>query len=234
MIVGKSAQATIDPKSVLARVQASAAMSGLAQRLIRPTQDIGTPNAKIRLGFVDSVDYANWECTALIGDQTTLIPGLPMLANAEPVAQAMGMFAQVGNEYTLIGMMYPYPSVWTSYTATMTSSGGGLVATTTGRYRDIGMDREVEVRSTITTLGAAGVFNWLLPSAPAAPLVSWDPIGVATAINTATSLRVGLTTIYSGGSNVSMANSTARVSNTVPFAAAVGNTFSLKAIYPRV
>jgi hypothetical protein len=218
----------------LAQVQASAALGGLAQRLIRPTQDIGTPDAKIRLGFIDSVDYANWVCTALIGDQTTLIPGLPMLANAEPVDQAMGMFAQVGNEYTLIGMLFPYPSVWTSYVSTMTSSGGGLVATSTARYRDIGMDREVEIRSAITTLGTAGVFNWNLPSAPASPLVAWDPVGVATAVDTSASLRVGLTSIYTGGSNVSMTSSTARVSNTTPFAAAVGDTYSLRATYPRV
>jgi hypothetical protein len=123
---------------------------------------------------------------------------------------------------------------WTAYAPAMSSSGGGLVATSTGRYRDIGDDREVEIRSTITVLGAAGVYNWALPSAPVAPTAAWDPLGVGTAVDVSASLRVGLTALFSGGANISMANSTARVGNTVPFAAAVGDTYSIRARYQRV
>lgn len=105
MITGKSSQITINPASVLARVRADAAMNGLAQKLIAPTQDIGTPDAKIRLGWVDTVDYTAWTCNAYVGDQGTLLPNLPMMANARPVAQTMGVFTQVGNEYILLGLL---------------------------------------------------------------------------------------------------------------------------------
>lgn len=126
----------------------------------------------------------------------------------------------------------PTDPQWVDYVSVMGSSGGGLVATTTARYRDTGNRREVEIRSTITALGSAGVYNWTLPSAPVSPAASWDAVGVASVVDTSGGVRAGMTALYSGGSNISMANGTGgRVSNTVPFAAAVGDTYEIKASY---
>jgi hypothetical protein len=128
-----------------------------------------------------------------------------------------------------------YPPVdpqWVIYVTSLASSGGGLVAATNARYRDTGNSREVEIRSTITTLGAAGIYNWTLPSAPVSPAASWDAIGVGSVVDISAGLRAGMTAIYSGGSNVSMANGTGgRLSNTVPFTAAVGDTYMIKVSY---
>jgi hypothetical protein len=142
----------------------------------------------------------------------------------------------VGNNVSNADLSDPsniFPATpWVSYTSTMASSGGGLVATTTARYRDIGNKREVEIRSTITTLGAAGVYNWSLPSTPVSPTASWDPLGTATVVDVSANIRAGLVAFYSGGSSVSMAGDTgARVSNTSPYAAAVGDTYSIKVSY---
>lgn len=95
----------VEPATVLARARADSALRGVADKLIIPTKDIGTPDSKIRLGWVDLINYDTWLCRAYIGDQTTPIPNLPIAANARPVQNAMGVFVQVGNEYTLIGML---------------------------------------------------------------------------------------------------------------------------------
>lgn len=95
----------VNPATILARARADTALRGVADKLIIPTKDVGTPDAKIRLGWVDLVNYDTWLCRAYIGDQTTPIPNIPIMANARPLVEAMGVFYQMGNEYVLMGML---------------------------------------------------------------------------------------------------------------------------------
>lgn len=168
---------------------------------------------------------------------TTPIYGLPFLELGDAPDLASGTedlaLAVETALSDLAVALDPANAAWVVFACTMSSSGGaGLTATTTGRYRDHGDRREVEIRSTITAIGPAGVYNWTLPSAPVAPTASWDPLGTGTIVDTSANLRAGLTAVFSGGSNISLVNTTGgRVSNTVPFAVAVGDTYSLKASY---
>lgn len=95
----------VQPAVILAKARSEAALRGVADKLILPTKDIGTPYAKMRLGWVTTVNLDNWTCTAYVGDQGTPLPNLPIAANARPVQNGMGAFMQVGDEYTLTGML---------------------------------------------------------------------------------------------------------------------------------
>lgn len=95
----------VQPAVILAKARSDAALRGVADKLILPTKDIGTPYAKMRLGWVTTVNLDNWTCSAYVGDQGTPLPNLPIAANARPVQNGMGAFLQVGDEYTLMGML---------------------------------------------------------------------------------------------------------------------------------
>lgn len=95
----------VQPALILAKARSDAALRGVADKLILPAKDIGTPYTKMRLGWVTLVNLDNWTCTAYIGDQGTSLPNLQMAANSRPVQNAMGVFLQVGDEYTLMGML---------------------------------------------------------------------------------------------------------------------------------
>lgn len=94
---------------ILQQAQSGAATSRLAEIIKRQARPLGTPYAKVRLGYITAFDPATWTCTALIGDLLTVIPNIPVLGNVLPSIEATGMFAQTGGdsttEYTLLGML---------------------------------------------------------------------------------------------------------------------------------
>lgn len=96
---------TGDPKAILGRAQGDSALRLLAEKIQQPTAPIGTPAAKIRMGTIVSVDATNWTCEALIGEMVDTTPGIPMVGDISPGLYSMGVFCQVGNEYTLIGVL---------------------------------------------------------------------------------------------------------------------------------
>lgn len=100
----------VRPAEILASAQAAASVRGLSQKILQKTDPDGTPDAKLRMGFVVAFDAATWTCTALIGDQLTQVPGIPILADVMPAVECAGHFLQVGNEYTLIGMLAKGPA----------------------------------------------------------------------------------------------------------------------------
>jgi hypothetical protein len=100
----------VRPAEILAAAQATASVRGLSQKILQKTDPDGTPAAKVRLGLVVAVDTATWTCTALIGDQLTQVPGIPVLAGVVPVVECAGQFVQVGDQYTLIGMLAKGPA----------------------------------------------------------------------------------------------------------------------------
>lgn len=96
---------TGDPKAILGRAQGDSALRLLAEKIRQPTAPIGTPYAKIRMGTIVSVDATNWTCEALVGEMTNTVSGIPMIGDISPGLYSMGIFTQVDNEYTLIGVL---------------------------------------------------------------------------------------------------------------------------------
>jgi hypothetical protein len=100
----------VRPAEILAAAQTNASIRGLSQKILQQTGPDGTPFAKGRLGFVVAFDTATWTCTALIGDQLTQVPGIPVLADVVPAVECAGQFLQIGDQYTLIGMLAKGPA----------------------------------------------------------------------------------------------------------------------------
>lgn len=99
----------VKPAEILAKAQAQSTTNQLAKKLLLQSDPPGTPAAKTRLGYVVAFDAATWTCTALIGDQLTQVPEIPVLAGVVPVIECAGMFQQVGDQYTLFGMLNKGP-----------------------------------------------------------------------------------------------------------------------------
>lgn len=95
----------VSPAAILAGARNDSAIRQLAEKIQRPNTDTGTPFAKTRIGFISAVDYTTWTCTAYFTDLTSPIPGIPMIGEVAAVASAQGVFTQVGNQYTLIGIL---------------------------------------------------------------------------------------------------------------------------------
>lgn len=95
----------VSPAAILAGARNDSAIRHLAEKIQRPNTDTGTPFAKTRIGFISAVDYTTWTCTAYFTDLTSPIPGIPMIGEVAAVASAQGVFTQVGNQYTLIGIL---------------------------------------------------------------------------------------------------------------------------------
>lgn len=99
----------VKPSEILNNLQADRQVGLLSDKLKAQIQPAGTPDAKLRLGYVAAFDPATWTVTALIGDQLTSIPNIPVLQGVLPLVEQAGMFAQVSRdattEYTLIGML---------------------------------------------------------------------------------------------------------------------------------
>jgi hypothetical protein len=104
----------VKPAEILARMQGSTSIGKLASKIQRGIEPPGTPDGKFRLGFVVSFDPTTWTVTALIGDQLTQVPNIPVLAGVVPVAECAAYFGQVSGgsttEYTLLGMLPKGPS----------------------------------------------------------------------------------------------------------------------------
>jgi hypothetical protein len=99
----------VKPSEVLSKLTIEAQTAGLSGKLQRTITPAGTPDAKLRLGYVMAFDPATWTVTAMIGDQLTQITGIPALAGFQPMIEQAGMFMQTGgdgtSQYTLIGML---------------------------------------------------------------------------------------------------------------------------------
>lgn len=99
----------VKPSEVLSKLAVESQTAGLSGKLQRIIAPEGTPDAKVRLGYVMSFDPATWTVTAMIGDALTQITGIPALAGFQPMVEQAGMFLQTGGDgttqYTLIGML---------------------------------------------------------------------------------------------------------------------------------
>lgn len=99
----------VKPSEVLSKLAVESQTAGLSGKLQRIIAPEGTPDAKVRLGYVMSFDPATWTVTAMIGDALTQISGIPALAGFQPMVEQAGMFLQTGGDgttqYTLIGML---------------------------------------------------------------------------------------------------------------------------------
>lgn len=95
----------VQPKAILAAARSDMALRAMAEKLLSPITPTGTPFAKTRIGFVSAVDVPSWTCTAYFTDLTTPIPGIPILDEVVARPNTLAAFTQVGNQYTLIGML---------------------------------------------------------------------------------------------------------------------------------
>jgi hypothetical protein len=99
----------VHPSAILSNAKALVDTTRLADTLSRQIDPGGTPDAKIRLGYVTSFDPSTWTVTATIGDPLTPIPNVPVLAHVLPAIEAPALFAQTGGnsttEYALMGML---------------------------------------------------------------------------------------------------------------------------------
>jgi hypothetical protein len=99
----------VEPQRVLANLQQSVQLSKLSSKLQTFKDPGGTPDAKIRLGYVSAFDPQTWTVTAQIGDQVTAIPNIQVLGHVQPMIGQAGMFIQTGgdktSQYTMIGVL---------------------------------------------------------------------------------------------------------------------------------
>jgi hypothetical protein len=99
----------VKPSEILSKLAVEAQTAGLSNKLQRLTAPAGTPDAKVRVGYVMAFDPATWTVTAMVGDSITQITGIPALAGFQPMIQQAGLFLQAGGDgttqYTLIGML---------------------------------------------------------------------------------------------------------------------------------
>lgn len=99
----------VKPQQVLANLQRDAQLLKLSNKLQTFKDPGGTPDAKIRLGYVSAFDPQTWTVTAQIGDQVTAIPNIQVLGHVVPMIGQAGMFAQTGgdktSQYTMIGVL---------------------------------------------------------------------------------------------------------------------------------
>lgn len=94
----------VNPAQLLAAAKTDISLRNMAAKL-QPPNPMGTPYAKIRIGFLSAIDIATWTCTAYFSDLLTPIPGIPILDGVAAHPDGLAMFAQVANEYTLIGLL---------------------------------------------------------------------------------------------------------------------------------
>lgn len=99
----------IKPAEILSNLHVDRQIGKLSDKLKGEIQPSGTPDAKFRLGYVAAFDPVTWTVTAMIGDQMTSIPKIPVLQGVLPLVEQSGLFAQVSRdattEYTLVGML---------------------------------------------------------------------------------------------------------------------------------
>lgn len=99
----------VKPSEVLSALTVESQTAGLSDKLKRIVTPPGTPDAKVRVGYVSTFDPATWTVTAFIGDSVTPIASVPVLAGFQPIEEQPGMFLQTGgdgtSQYTLIGMI---------------------------------------------------------------------------------------------------------------------------------
>lgn len=103
-MIGSGAK-LVQTQEILAKAQRESSTRNLSQKLLQQIEGDGVPYAKTRLGWIQSVNYDLWTCTALIGDQVVPVPDIPMASNARPVSLTVGIFTQVGDQYILLGVL---------------------------------------------------------------------------------------------------------------------------------
>lgn len=99
----------VKPQQVLANLVQGAQIDKLSGKLNRMAIPGGTPDAKVRLGYVTAFDPQTWTVTAMIGDQLTSIPNIQVLGHVQPMIEQAGLFVQTGgdrtSQYTMIGVL---------------------------------------------------------------------------------------------------------------------------------
>lgn len=99
----------VKPSEILSKLTVEAQTAGLTGKLQAITSPGGTPDAKVRMGYVSAFDPQTWTVTANIGDQVTSIAGIPALVGFQPIVGQVGIFLQTGGDgttqYTLAGML---------------------------------------------------------------------------------------------------------------------------------
>jgi hypothetical protein len=123
---------TGSPSDILGRAKTDSSLRRLATKIQQPTDDRGTPFSKTRIGFVSTIDYAAWTCTAYFTDLLTPVPNIPILDEVNAAPDTQGVFTQVGNEYTLVGMLSRGPQVQNAY-----HTGADLLAPLSGAWGNL-------------------------------------------------------------------------------------------------
>lgn len=99
----------VKPSEVLSKLTVESQTAGLSGKLQRTIAPEGTPDAKVRLGYVVAFDPQTWTVTAMIGDQLTEIQSIQVLGHVQPMVDQAGMFVQTGGDgttqYTMIGVL---------------------------------------------------------------------------------------------------------------------------------
>lgn len=99
----------VKPSDILSKLSVEAQTSALSNKLQGIALPTGTPDAKLRVGYVTAFDPMTWTCSAMIGDQLTEIPSIQVLGHVQPMVDQAGLFVQAGGDkstqYTMIGVL---------------------------------------------------------------------------------------------------------------------------------
>lgn len=99
----------VKPSDILSKLSVDAQTAGLSNKLQGLVTPPGTPDAKMRIGYVTAFDPMTWTCSAVIGDQLTEIPSIQVLGHVQPMVEQAGLFVQTGgdrsSQYTMVGVL---------------------------------------------------------------------------------------------------------------------------------
>lgn len=99
----------VRPSDILSKLSVEAQTSALSNKLQGIALPTGTPDAKLRVGYVTAFDPMTWTCSAMIGDQLTEIPSIQVLGHVQPMIDQAGLFVQAGGDkstqYTMVGVL---------------------------------------------------------------------------------------------------------------------------------